>query len=123
MATNIVAITGNVTRDAELRGTSEGNRVLSFTVAVNDRQRNRETGEWEDHANFIDCALFGKRAEALADKIAKGVKVTVSGRLHWSQWEAKDGSKRSKLEVYVDEVDLMAPKKKDDDLYGEDVPF
>lgn len=123
MATNIVAITGNVTRDAELRGTSEGNRVLSFTVAVNDRQRNRETGEWEDHANFIDCALFGKRAEALADMIAKGVKVTVSGRLHWSQWEAKDGSKRSKLEVYVDEVDLMTPKKKDDDLYGEDVPF
>lgn len=122
MAINTVAISGNLTRDAELRGSAEGNRVLSWSVAVNDRMRNRETGEWEDHANFVDCTLFGKRAEPLSGKLSKGTKVAVSGRLHWSQWEAKDGSKRTKLEVYVDEVDILSPRKSDD-MYDEEVPF
>lgn len=121
MGINSASISGNLTRDAELRkGTG---LVLKFCVAVNDRQRNRETGEWEDHANFIDCVLFGKRAEALAGKLLKGTKAAVSGKLHWSQWETRDGSKRSTVELYVDELEIMEPKKQTDDVYGEDVPF
>lgn len=120
MSINRVNITGNLTRDAELRQ-SQG-PILKFTVAVNDRQRNRETGEWEDHANFVNCVLFGKRAESLASKLTKGLKVAVEGRLHYSSWDGKDGSKRSALEVYVDDLEYFtAPKS--DELYSEDIPF
>ena len=117
---NRTNISGNLTRDAELRQ-GQG-PVLRFTVAVNDRQRNRETGEWEDHANFIPCILFGKRAESLASKLTKGLKVALEGRLHYSSWDAKDGSKRSALEVYVDDLEFFQPPKSDG-LYDEEIPF
>lgn len=111
MAINKASISGNVTRDAELRKTPSGTAVLDFTVAVNDRIKNQQTGEYEDYANFLDCVLFGKRAEALEKVLKKGVKVCVEGKLHYSSWE-KDGSKRSKVEITVDELDFMsAPRQ------------
>ncbi|MBQ9041381.1 MAG: single-stranded DNA-binding protein [Eggerthellaceae bacterium] len=105
MSINVVAISGNLTREPELRRTQSGLAVLGFGVAVNDRRKNASTGEWEDYANFIDCTLFGARAESLAEILKKGMKVTVSGKLRWSQWE-RDGQKRSKVSVVADEVDL-----------------
>ena len=81
--------------------------VLSFGVAVNDRAKNQQTGEWEDRPNFIDCTMFGNRAEKLGSYIVKGNKVAIEGKLRWSQWE-KDGQKRSKLEVIVDEIEFMS---------------
>ena len=62
MSINRVIITGNLTRDPELRSTASGMPVLGFGVAVNDRRRNQQTGEWEDYPNFIDCTMFGARA-------------------------------------------------------------
>lgn len=103
---NIAAISGNLTRDPELRMTPGGTQVLNFGVAVNDRAKNQQTGEWEDRPNFIDCVLFGNRADALSRILRKGIKVAVSGSLRWSQWE-RDGQKRSKVEVVADEVVLM----------------
>lgn len=103
---NIAAISGNLTRDPELRMTPAGTQVLNFGVAVNDRAKNQQTGEWEDRPNFIDCVLFGNRADALSRILRKGIKVAVSGSLRWSQWE-RDGQKRSKVEVVADEVVLM----------------
>ena len=114
--------------------------MLSFGVAVNDRRRNPQTQPWEDCANFVDCAMVGNRAAGVARCLAKGSKVAVEGKLRWSQWEAKDGAKRSKLEVVVDEIELMTPRgdaAQPDDataaafgamgaapvLYDEDVPF
>ena len=140
MSINKVVISGNLTRDPELRETPSGSQVLSFGVAVNDRRRNPETQQWEDCANFVDCAMFGNRAAGVARCLAKGSKVAVEGKLRWSQWEAKDGAKRSKLEVVVDEIELMTPRgdaAQPDDataaafgamgaapvLYEEDVPF
>lgn len=127
MSINRVSISGNLTRNAELRGSQEGKKILKFCVAVNDRQRNRETGEWEDHPNFVDCVLFGTRAEKLSDALSKGVKVALDGKLHWSQWATKDGAKRSTLEVYVEEIELFAAKQaaKQDEggYYLEDCPF
>ena len=64
---NRVNISGNLTRDPELRGAASGTQVLSFGVAVNDRRRNQQSGEWEDVPNFVDCIVFGARATALAD--------------------------------------------------------
>ena len=107
MAINRVCISGNLTRDPELRQTPGGTQVLGVGVAVNDRRKNQQTGQWEDVPNFVDCVVFGNRAGALSAILHKGDKVAVEGRLRYSSWEARDGSRRSKLEVVAEEVELM----------------
>ncbi len=109
MSINRVIISGNLTRDPELRNTQSGMAVLSFGVAVNDRRKNPSTGEWEDYPNFVDCTMFGARANSLANYLSKGTKVSIEGKLRWSQWE-RDGQKRSKLEVIVDEIEFMSSR-------------
>ena len=109
MSINRVIISGNLTRDPDLRSTASGMAVLSLGVAVNDRRRNQQTGEWEDYPNFVDCTMFGTRAESLARFLSKGIKVTIEGKLRWSQWE-RDGQKRSKLEVVVDDLEFMSSR-------------
>lgn len=110
MSINRVVISGNLTRDPELRRTQSGMAIMSFGVAVNDRRRNNQTGEWEDYANFIDCTMFGNRAESLSNILTKGTKVAIEGKLRWSQWETKEGQKRNKIEVIVDEVEFMSSR-------------
>lgn len=111
MSINKVVISGNLTRDAELRETRGGTSVATFGIAVNERRKNAQTGEWEDYANFVDCTIFGRRAEALAQYLTKGLKVAVEGKLHYSSWEDKNGGgKRSKLDVTVDEIELMSSR-------------
>lgn len=109
MSINRVIISGNLTRDPELRNTQSGMAVLSFGVAVNDRRKNPTTGEWEDYPNFVDCTMFGARADSLSRYLSKGTKVSIEGKLRWSQWE-RDGQKRSKLEVIVDELEFMSSR-------------
>lgn len=137
MSINKVVVTGNLTRDAELRETQNGFQVLGFSVAVSDRKKNQLTGQWEDWTNFVDCAMFGNRAASVAGFLLKGTKVAIEGKLRWSQWQAQDGSKRSKLEVVVDELEFMAPRRDGQatqqraepqpgqlaGYYPEDVPF
>lgn len=110
MSINKVLITGNLTRDPELRETPSGFQVLNFGVAVNDRKKNQSTGQWEDYANFVDCTMFGNRAASVARFLGKGSKVAIEGKLRWSQWETQDGGKRSKLEVVVDEIEFMTSR-------------
>ena len=107
MSINRVNISGNLTRDPELRATASGTQVLSFGVAVNDRRRNPQTGDWEDYPNFVDCTMFGTRAEAVSRYLQKGSKVAIEGKLRYSSWE-RDGQRRSKLEVIVDEIEFMS---------------
>ena len=107
MSINRVCVTGNLTRDPELRATQSGSQVLSFGIAVNDRRKNQQTGEWEDYPNFVDCTMFGTRAEAVSRFLAKGSKVAIEGKLRYSSWE-RDGERRSKLEVIVDEIEFMS---------------
>ena len=116
MSINRVIISGNLTRAPELRSTASGMPVLGFGVAVNDRRKNPQTGEWEDYPNFIDCTMFGSRAEALSRYLGKGTKVSIEGKLRWSQWE-RDGQKRSKIEVIVDELEFMSSRG-DSSSYG-----
>lgn len=130
MSINKVFISGNLTRDCELRSTATGTQILNIGVAVNDRRKNQQTGEWEDVPNFVDCVMFGSRAEKLAQFLSKGTKVAIEGKLRWSQWE-KDGAKRSKLEVIVDEIEFMSrggqqrqqQQTASADLYDENIPF
>ena len=107
MSINRVNISGNLTRDPELRATAGGTQVLSFGVAVNDRRRNQQTGEGEDYPNFVDCTMFGARAEAVSRFLNKGSKVAIEGKLRYSSWE-RDGQRRSKLEVIVDEIEFLS---------------
>ena len=148
MSINRVNISGNLTRDPELRATGSGMQILRFSVAVNDRARNQQTGEWEDRPNFVDCVVFGNRADALSRLLSKGSKVAIEGKLRYSSWETQDGQRRSKLEVVVDEVEFLsrrdgdaapapqpqqavpysapgagAPQPAAADLYDEDIPF
>lgn len=134
MSINRVFISGNLTRDPELRSTASGMAVLGFGVAVNDRRKNQRTGEWEDYPNYIDCAVFGARAESLSRMLAKGSKVAVEGHLRYSSWE-RDGQRRKKLEVVAEEIELMQrrdgerggarrePAYVEATPYDEDIPF
>ena len=106
MSINRVSLSGNLTRDPELRSTQSGMSIMTFGIAVNDRAKNQQTGEWEDRPNFIDCVVFGKRAESLSRFLCKGMKVALDGKLRYSSWE-KDGQKRSKIEVVADDIDVM----------------
>ena len=83
--------------------------ILALGVAVNDRRKNQQTGEWEDVPNWIDCVMFGNRAKSVSRFLSKGSKVAIEGKLRWSQWE-RDGQKRSKIEVIVDEIEFMTSR-------------
>lgn len=115
---NRVIISGRLTRDPEVRSTAGGTTVMGLGVAVNDRRRNQQTGQWEDYTNYIDCTMFGNRAESLSHILTKGMLVCIEGRLRWSQWE-RDGQKRSKIEVIVDEVEMPSRPQGGDSAGGQ----
>lgn len=107
MSINSVHISGRLTRDAEYRETASGFSVLNFSVAVNDRRKNKASGEWEDYPHFVDCTILGTRAEKLQPYLTKGMKVACAGKLNYSSWETKEGQKRHKLDVVVSEIEFM----------------
>lgn len=130
---NTVSIGGNLCRDAELRATASGMAVLTFSVAVNESRKNQQTGEWEDYPNYVDCTMFGRRAESVSRYLAKGTYVALTGRIHQNRWQDKDGQNRSKLEVTVDNIHFDSrgergggyePQQESSaDLYDEGIPF
>lgn len=109
MSINHVALVGNLTRSPELRSTASGTPVLSFGIAVNDSRKNA-SGQWENVPNFFECSTFGNRATALSDILTKGMKVAITGKLHYSSWE-KDGQKHSKVDIIAQEIELMQNRK------------
>ena len=132
---NHVTLAGRLTRDPELRTTTGGMEVLTFSLAVNSRQKGQD-GQWGDKAGFFDVKMFGARAGKLAGYLAKGAKVAVSGRLDWQSWEGRDGKRHTKVEVIADELELMdgggrgqqqaqaqTVYPSDDDLLPYDLPF
>lgn len=101
---NQLSLSGNLTRDPKLSATDGGTPVLQLNLAFNDRSRNT-AGEWEESANYIDATLFGNRANGLAQILAKGSKVFITGKLRYSSW-VKDGVRNSKHEVIITEIEL-----------------
>ena len=99
-------ITGNITRDPELRTTTGGPSVCSFTVAVNRNYRGTD-GEQKEEVSFIDCSAWGKLAETIAQYGKKGNGVLVSGRLNQRAWEDKNGNKRSSVEIVVEDFNFV----------------
>ncbi|MBY4798324.1 single-stranded DNA-binding protein [Collinsella sp. AGMB00827] len=142
MTMNRVCLIGNLTHDPELRATRNGAQVLNFNLAVNERFKNQQTGEWEHVPCFVPCVMFGARAESVSRYLFKGSKVGVDGRLKYNAWEAEDGTKRSKLEVVIDKLEFLTSRNNDQasaqqggyqqyqqapaqqaPVYDEDIPF
>lgn len=125
MNINRVVLTGNLTREPELKRTASGTAILNFGIAVNDRRKDPKTGEWGDYANFIDCTMFGARAESVSGFLGKGNKVGIEGKLHYASWTDKNGNKHSKIDVTVDELEMLTPKSTpvEATLYDDDCPF
>ncbi|MBQ1344465.1 single-stranded DNA-binding protein [Candidatus Saccharibacteria bacterium] len=98
-------ITGNITRDPELRTTPSGSQVCSFSVAVN-RNYKDSSGESKEDVSFIDCSAWGKAAEIISQYAKKGTGILVSGRLDQRSWE-KDGQKHSRVEIVVEDFNFL----------------
>jgi len=101
---NTVTIVGNLTRDPELRYTPSGQANASFGVAVNRRWMNRQTNEWEERVSFFNVVCWRELADNVAESLAKGSRVVVTGRLEQRSWETENGDKRSVIEIVADEV-------------------
>lgn len=117
MAINSVSLSGNLARDPEIR-TSGATIVCNFCVVVDDNVKNRTTGEWERVPNFFDVAVFGRYGDAVAQRLHKGAKVFVDGKLHYSTWQAQDGSKRSRVSVYADTVETASQASAQNGVQG-----
>lgn len=137
---NRVELSGNLTRDPELQSTKSGTSVLKFGIAVGESRNGKE------YTNFFDCVVWGKYGETMQRYLQKGQRVTVAGSLHYSSWsDPKSGYKRSRVEVYVSDIDTMGPPPARDateyakgqqmplaaappqvpapEIYEEDIPF
>ena len=97
-------VAGNLTRDMELRFTQGGMAIGSFTVACSRKVKKGQN--WEDEVSYIDCTLFGKRAEGLQQYLRKGTQVSVIGELVQERWKAQDGTNRSTLKINVERITL-----------------
>ena len=108
-ATNInrVVLTGNLTRDPELRSTGSGMAVCSLRIASNTRRKNQASGEWEDKPNFFDVTVWGAQGENCARFLARGRPVCIDGRLEWREFTDKDGNKRQAIEIVADAVQFL----------------
>ena len=110
-ATNInrVVMTGNLTRDPELRNTPIGTSVCKLRVACNTRRKDA-SGEWVDKPNFFDVTVWGAQGENCATYLQKGRPVAVDGRLEWREWEDKDGNKRQSVDIIADSVQFLGSR-------------
>lgn len=107
---NVVAITGNLTADPELRSLASGTSVCSLRVACNTRRKNPATGEWEDKPNFFNVTAWGTAGENCAKYLAKGRPVAINGRLEWREWE-HEGQKRQSVEITAEGVQFLSDGK------------
>ena len=107
---NVVAITGNLTRDPELRSTPSGTSVCKLRVAVNSRRKDGQSGEWIDKPNYFDVTVWGAQGENCANYLSKGRPVAVEGRLDWREWETQDGQKRQAVEIIANSVQFLGSR-------------
>ena len=111
-ATNInrVVLTGNLTRDPELRSTPSGTSVCSLRVACNTRRKDA-SGDWVDKPNYFDVTIWGKQGENAAQYLEKGRPVAIDGRLEWREWQDKEGNKRQSVDIIADSVQFLGGRE------------
>jgi single-strand DNA-binding protein len=105
---NVVVVTGNLTRDPELRHTGGGTPVCELRIAVNSRRK--EGDAWVDKPNYFDVTVWGGQGENCATYLAKGRPVAIEGRLDWREWEAKDGGKRQAVQIIANTVQFLGSR-------------
>jgi single-strand DNA-binding protein len=105
MNINRVVLTGNLTRDPELRATGGGLAICKLGIAVNTRRKNSD-GQWEEKPNYFRVTVFGRQAESCGQYLKKGRPVAIDGRLEWSTWE-NDGQKRESIDIIADTVQFL----------------
>ena len=104
-----MVITGNLTRDPELRSLQSGTAVCKLRVAVNSRRKD-QSGEWVDKPNYFDVTVWGAQGENCSTYLSKGRPVAVEGRLDWREWEAQDGNKRQSVEIIANSVQFLGSR-------------
>src|ERR671915_438572 len=112
-ATNLnrVIITGNLTRDPELRNLPSGTAICNLRVAVNSRRKDNQTGEWVDKPNYFNVKVWGPQGENCAQYLSKGRPVAIDGRLDWSEWEDQQGNKRQSVDIIADSVQFLGSRE------------
>ena len=118
MNVNRVVITGNLTRDPELRSTQSGMSICKMRVAVNTRKKVND--EWQEVPNFLNVTTFGKQAETCSEYLAKGRPIAVDGHLSWSEWET-DVGRREAVEIIGDQVQFLGSRQ--EAKASDDIPF
>jgi single-strand DNA-binding protein len=101
---NTTTITGNLTREPEIRYTRDGQATTQLGVAVNRRWQDRATQEWHEATSYFDVVCWRDLAENAALSLAKGMRVVVTGRLEQRAWDNDEGERRSKVEITADEI-------------------
>jgi len=101
---NTTTITGNLTREPEIRYTREGQATAQLGVAVNRRWQDRSTQEWQEAVSYFDVICWRDLAENVALSLSKGMRVVVTGRLEQRTWDNEEGEHRSKVEITADEI-------------------
>jgi single-strand DNA-binding protein len=109
-ATNInrIILTGNLTKDPELRSTGSGMAVCSLRIATNTRRKNNQTGDWEDKPNYFSVTVWGRQGENAAQYLSKGRPVAIDGRLEWREYQDNQGNKREAVEIVADNVQFLS---------------
>jgi single-strand DNA-binding protein len=111
MNINRVVLTGNLTKDPDLRSNpSSGLAVCKLRLAVNSRRKNNSTGNWEDKANYFNVTVFGRQAESCGQYLRKGRPVAIDGRLEWSEFEV-EGQKRQSVDIIAENVQFLGSRE------------
>jgi single-strand DNA-binding protein len=112
-ATNInrVVMTGNLTKDPELRSLPSGTSVCELRIACNTRRKDQASGEWTDKPNFFNVKVWGAQGENAARFLSKGRPVAIDGRLDWREWEAQDRTKRQAIDIIAESVQFLGPRE------------
>lgn len=109
MPINRTVIVGNLTRDPELR-TAGQTTAVSLRVAVNDRKKDQQTGQWVDAPGYYNVTAFGGLADNVARYTRKGSQVAVDGRLRWHEWHDQQGNKRESIEIVAQDIQFVGPR-------------
>ncbi len=119
MNTNVVVLTGRCVRPAELKYTTGGLPICTFSIAVNERSKN--DGEYYDRPNYFDITVFGNYGKTMQPYLTKGREVTVTGRLHQDRWES-DGQKYSRINIIAENLELQREPKGNGAIQPEEQP-
>jgi single-strand DNA-binding protein len=113
MSFNKVILVGNLGRDPELRYTPQGTPVCSFTMATNERRKDKN-GEMQDHTTWFKITLWGRQAETASQYLTKGRPIYIEGRLRVDEWTDRDGKPRYTLDVQATDMQFIGGGRGED---------